>query len=44
MVQKYRALCAKTPVSFTVAGDIKLSQTRSLRVKWYQAVRIAVEV
>jgi hypothetical protein len=34
----------KTKVRFIVAGDIKSPQKCSLRVKWYQAVRIAQEV
>jgi hypothetical protein len=34
----------KTSVLFIVAKDIKSLQKRSLRVKWYQAVRIGAEV
>lgn len=33
-----------TSMRFIVAGDIILLQQRSLRVRWYQAVRIAEEV
>jgi hypothetical protein len=31
-------------LSYTVAGDIKSPQKRSLRLEWYRAVRIAEEV
>jgi hypothetical protein len=42
--QEYRALYMNTSMRFIVAGDIILLQQRSLRVRWYQAVRIAEEV
>jgi hypothetical protein len=41
--QNYRALDVKC-VSFIVAGDNKLSQKGSLRVRRYKEVRIAEEV
>jgi len=42
--QKYQELYNKTKVRCIVAGDNKLPQKRSHRVKWYQIVRIAKEV
>lgn len=42
--QKYMALYRKTYKTFTVAGDIKTPQNRSLGDKWYQDVRIHEQV
>jgi hypothetical protein len=39
--QKYRPLCTTTHVRLIVIGDFKSLQQRFLRVKRYQAVRIA---
>jgi len=39
--QEYRTLYMKTQVRFIIASHIKLLQEGSLRVKWYQTVRIA---
>jgi len=33
----------KTQVNIIIAGEIKLPQTRSLRVKWYQDARLIEE-
>ena len=40
----YQALYVNTSVRFIVAGDIKSSRKRCLRVKLYQATSIAEEV
>jgi hypothetical protein len=41
--RKYRALYMKSYVGFEVADKVNSSRKRSLRVKWYKAVRIAKE-
>jgi hypothetical protein len=42
--QKFGALYMKTKVRSIAAGDIKSPSRRSLRVKWYKAIRTVEEV
>jgi len=42
-VKNYRATYMQTEVCFVISGDIKSPLKRSLRVKWYQALRILRE-